>query len=162
MKSIMPKTRRRGRNLSNEHVQLIVEMLHGWTGPLTWKLLIDTIATRLHSTYTRQTLHKHTRIYHAFRVKKTALQGQPGTPNKRPPSAEMRAAIQHTERLKAENNRLSQENDRLLDQFAVWAYNASNRGMDKSALNAPLIPVTRYNAPDEKRPRSVPARKSHA
>ena len=70
MKSIRPNTRRRGRNLSNEHVQLIVEMLDGWTGPLSWKLLIDTIATRLHSTYTRQTLHKHTRIYHAFRVKK--------------------------------------------------------------------------------------------
>ena len=162
MKSPRRKAKRRGRNLSDEHIQLIVEILDGWTGPLTWKLLIDDITKRLHNTYTRQTLHKHDRISNAFRLTKAALENQPTSSNKRPFSAEMRAALQHIKRLKAENTRLNQENDRLLDQFEVWAYNATNHGVTESILNTPLPKVTRRNAPAEKGPRPVKRKAPHA
>jgi hypothetical protein len=139
-----PKSR--APNLNDEHIEVICRVLDGWEGKLTWELLIEAIETRQKALYTRQALSQHSRIKHAFQLTKERLTRQPR--NKQQGSGglgatEAQALFERFERLEAENARLKAENERLLEQFVVWAYNASNRGLDVEFLNQPLPRVDR-------------------
>lgn len=133
---------RRGKNLTNEAIEQIVRILDGWSGKLTWEALIDEIVLRLHCRYTRQALYKHERIKAAYALRKVALSesGRDRAPLASGPLGEVMARIA---RLEAENQRLESENQGLLEQFAVWAYNAHTRGLDKDFLSRPLPRVNR-------------------
>ena len=63
----------RSRNLTPVAIEQIVSILDGWSGKLTWDLLIQSVARRLRGTYTRQALHKHERIRDAFTLRKKTL-----------------------------------------------------------------------------------------
>ena len=134
-------SRRRAKNLDDEAIRLIVEILDGWSGDLSWLSLIEQIQARLKSKYTRQALHRHERIRLAFEKTKVRL-SNPGR-KQRDPADLVRVPAGRISRLEAENDRLQQENDRLLEQFVRWAYNAHTRGLDEAFLNRPLPPVNR-------------------
>lgn len=135
----------RSKNLEDTAIKQIVEILDGWSGKLTWELLIDDVELRMHNRYTRQTLHKHERIKSAFELRKAALAGGDGD-IRIVRSPELQKALERIARLEAENKRLESENQQLLEQFARWAYNAHVRGLDKNFLNQPLPPVNRGQA----------------
>jgi hypothetical protein len=133
---------RRAKNLDDAGIKEIVEILDGWAGKLTWDLLIDAINFRTHNKYTRQTLHKHERIRNAFDLRKTSLaDGDGKMPLARSP--ELQKALERIARLEVENKRIESENEKLLEQFARWAYNAYARGLDANFLNKSLPPVNR-------------------
>lgn len=136
-------TRTRARNLDDDAIAEIVSILDGWTGKLSWELLIDAIARRTHAHYTRQALHNHERIRHAFGQRKKALAEARGERGPGADSPELQAALERIARLEAENQRLDAENQRLLGQFACWAYNAHTRGLDQAFLSRPLPVVNR-------------------
>lgn len=138
---------KRARNLRDQDIARIVEILDGWTGKLTWDSLIEEIEKRLFSKYTRQALHKHARIKDAFAHKKEALTKTLGTPRKTAESPELQLALDQIERLKSTCERLEAENQRLLEQFVTWAYNAHTRGLDEAFLSRPLPPVNRRQTP---------------
>lgn len=142
----------RGRNLRDDDIGIIVAVLDGWTGKLTWDLLIDAIERRLRCRYTRQALDKHERIKAAFALRKAAL-AQSDRAASRVESPELQACLDRIARIEAENARLRLENDRLLEQFVTWAYNAHTRGLDKEFLSRPLRPI------DRDRSEQVPRRK---
>jgi hypothetical protein len=133
----------RAKNLSDEDVAKIVEVLDGWTGKLSWELLINAIEKRMFARYTRQALHKHARIKDAFAHSKAKLAGEGGRPRKTASSPEHQLALDRIERLTNENARLEAENTRLLEQFVRWAYNAHLRKLDETFLNQPLPAVDR-------------------
>lgn len=136
----------RAKNLGDEDIQSIVSILDGWSGKLTWDLLINTVSKRLHQQYTRQALNNHTRIAEAFRLRKKSLQGESGARPKRKTgdsSQEFGAALQRIKVLEAENERLEAENNNLLAQFARWAHNGSTRNIDVNFLNQPLPTVSK-------------------
>jgi hypothetical protein len=137
----------RERNLDSEAISRIVAILDGWSGKLTWELLIDAIRRHLRADYTRQALHKHERVKQAFSLRKKALSdGRTGAvPDVDSP--ELRAALERIARLEAENVRLQSENQALLGQFACWAYNAHTRGLDHAFLSRPLPSVNRDQTP---------------
>lgn len=135
--------RTRARNLSAEDISDIVSLLDGWSGKLSWELLIQAIGLRKRATYTRQALHKHERIKHAFAVRKRLLGAGRGNVAPKVGSPELASALQRIARLEGENARLESENQRLLEQFARWAYNAHTRGLDQQFLSRPLPPVNR-------------------
>lgn len=135
--------RNRAPNLEDEKIELIVGILDGWTGKLTWDSLIEAIERRSHARYTRQALHKHQRIRQAFSLRKKALRRRSDEGERNDGSPELRAAMQRMARLEAENERLRSENDQLLEQFARWAYNAHTRGLDERFLNRALPGVNR-------------------
>ncbi|AEI75786.1 hypothetical protein CNE_1c04210 [Cupriavidus necator N-1] len=143
----MPKqSKSRARNLGDEDLEAISRLLDGWDGKLSWELLIEAIETRLKARYTRQALSQHARIKLAFQLTKERLTGQPRS--KQQGSAglgatEAQALLERYQRLEGENARLKAENERLLEQFVVWAYNASNRGLDARFLSQPLPRVDR-------------------
>lgn len=137
---------RRGKNLADQDIAAIVGILDGWRGKLTWELLLEAVQSRLLGSYTRQALNNHVRIADAFRDRKLALSQELGSgPRKRLEnlSPELQAALERIERLEMQCTRLQKENDRLLEQFARWVYNAETRGLDREFLNRPLPSVNR-------------------
>lgn len=132
-------TQKRAKNLDDGNIKQIVEILDGWSGKLTWELLIDDIALRMHNRYTRQALNKHERIRHAFDLRKKTDDATV----RKVSSPELQVALERIAKLESENKRLESENQRLLEQFVRWAYNAHTRGLDHAFLSRPLPPVNR-------------------
>lgn len=133
----------RAKNLTDTDVERIVSLLDGWTGKLTWELLINAVTRHIKATYTRQALNNHPRIKDAFALRKEKLSGQPAIERKKAESPELQAALERLARLEGENQRIKMENDRLLEKFATWAYNAHTRGLTEDFLSQPLPKVNR-------------------
>jgi len=136
------QSKKRSKNLGYAEIKQIAEILDGWSGKLTWELLIDAIELRMFSRYTRQALYKHERIRHAFELKKNEL-SEVRNDVKRVASPQLQIALDRIARLESENRRLESENNLLLEQFSRWAYNAHTRGLDHEFLNRPLPSVNR-------------------
>jgi hypothetical protein len=138
----------RARNLDDEDIGDIVALVDSWSGRLSWELLIEAIEKRKFTRYTRQALHRHERIRHAFSVRKRAIAKNTDAGSAaQVTSPELRAALERIARLEGENARLTAENHRLLEQFACWTYNAHTRGLDKDFLSRPLPAVNRDQTP---------------
>ncbi|CRD46310.1 hypothetical protein [Stenotrophomonas indicatrix] len=152
----------RAKNLNDSDITKIVGILDGWSGRLTWEGLLDAVEKHLYARYTRQALHKHTRIQAAFEQRKLALAGGDRRPRSFDDLPEMQVAIDRIVRLEGELERLEAENARLLEQFVRWAYNASVRGLDDAYLNSPL-PAVHYTGAGarvaSKAERSVPEKR---
>jgi len=133
--------RRREENITDEIALAIVEVLDGWSGLLTWELLIGAIQSRLKLSYTRQTLHRHERIRLAFVTYKKSDWRE--SKHGHAADSELRILQDQVARLEGENGRLRAENTALLEQFVRWAYNAHTRGLSKEYLNTALPMVDR-------------------
>lgn len=55
----------------------------------------------------------------------------------------MQVVLERMSLLEATNLRLREENERLLEQFTRWAYNAFTHGVGVDVLNLPLPTVDR-------------------
>lgn len=133
--------RRREENISDEIALAIVGIVDGWSGLLTWELLLGVVQSRLKLRYTRQTLHRHERIRLAFITYKKSDWRESGRVHAE--DSELRILLDQIARLEGENGRLRAENSALLEQFARWAYNAHTRGLSKDFLNTALPLVNR-------------------
>jgi len=134
----------RSKNINDRTIDLIISVIDGWKGKLTWDKLIKVIEGRSNIKYTRQALFKHTRIKLAFQNCKSRSVNFTVNPTE---TKENNPAIlllkNRIDRLEAENSRLQLENERLLEQFVRWAYNAHLRGLDKVFLDNSLPSVDR-------------------
>ena len=103
---------RRAKNLTDGAIKLIVEILDGWTGKLSWQLVLDAIERSTAQRYTRQALHKHTRILAAFVITKRRLKNQT-VGVKTVSSPELQIALDRISRLNAEKQRFESEGNRF-------------------------------------------------
>jgi hypothetical protein len=133
----------RAKNLTDSMIAEVVGIVDGWSGRLTWDLLVDAVEQRTLQRYTRQALHKHSQIKAAFSLRKKHLPASALTGPEPDTYPELKAANQRIARIEAENLRLRSENDALLEQFVLWAYNAHTRGLDHTFLSRPLPSVNR-------------------
>lgn len=133
----------RAKNLDDNAIRAIVAVLDGWTDHLTWTALIDAIERKTGQRYTRQALHRHSRIQIAFETRKKAVSSSELNRDEQNTSPEFLVAMERIKRLEAENSRLRAENNELLEQYARWAYNAFTAGVDERVLNRPLPSVDR-------------------
>jgi hypothetical protein len=133
-------TRRRGKNLTANDIACVVQLLDGWTGPVSWNVVIEAVATRLLCRYTRQALSSHAAIQKAF----DACKRRPGPSkaNVAKLSGEAGALRQRLARREADVSRLEAENRQLLERFVLWTYNAQARGLGLAELERPL-PIAR-------------------
>lgn len=141
---------KRAPNLNDDAIAVVVGILDGWTGPLSWEDLICQVEVRLHARYTRQALHKHERIRQAFALRREFVADEPKPKRIVKGSLERQKDHERIARLTAENQRLEVENNRLLEQFARWLYNAWIRGLDEGTLNQPL-PETLRDTEEKRR-----------
>ncbi|WP_233799924.1 hypothetical protein [Paraburkholderia sp. HP33-1] len=130
-------------NLDDAAIGRIVQILDGWSGKLTWQLLIDAIQHRSKQRYTRQALYSHERIRQAYGGRKKALSTDKPAMGVFDGPPELKIALDEVARLTAANERLENENNRLLEQFVRWTYNASKKNLTEELLNRPLPPVDR-------------------
>lgn len=130
------------KHLTDRDVGLVVQVLDGWHGTLTWELLSRACRPVVGMAPARQTLYRFTRIRQAFVITKERLKNGPSEVKTR---ISMRVAIERINRLTVENERLAQENSRLLQQFVVWQYNAHTRGLTQNDLSRALPGIDRGN-----------------
>jgi hypothetical protein len=143
---MVKQLRQRAKNLTDADIEVIVGILDGWSDKLTWDGLIDAITSRLRAKYTRQALNQHERIKQTFQLAKERLSGVERPRGKGLSglnAVETQAFMERFKKLEGENARLRLENERLLEQFVVWAYNAHTRGLDREFLSRPLPRVDR-------------------
>ncbi|QXE86450.1 hypothetical protein KP003_19145 [Geomonas nitrogeniifigens] len=131
------------KQLCDGDIEIIVKLVDGWTGKLTWELLIDAVWKRLKNRYTRQALNRHDRVQAAFAARKKELRTKTPEGKKIASPPELQAALDRIDALEAKTRRLERENKHLLEQFVRWAHNAKSKGLTADFLNRPLPPVNR-------------------
>lgn len=128
------------KHLTPKNIDTLIRLLDGWEGKLTWDALCDEGAKLIGSRPTRQTLNAHGSIKNAYLSRKKNL--KTGLiQSKRP--ASLSIAAQRIRGLEGENSRLKEENERLLEKFIRWQYNAYKHGMSKQSLDELLPPINR-------------------
>lgn len=133
--------------LSSDDIDQIISLLTSWRGKLTWDLLVDKIAAVLGRPYTRQALDAHAGIKRAFDLAKKRARDSKRAGSVSPDiDPELATALQRVDALRAEVALLNQERHGLLETFAIWLYNARNRGLTERDLNQPLPDVERHRS----------------
>ncbi len=130
--------------LTDKEIDLIVGMLAGWKGRLSWELVLQRVEAMLGRTFTRQGLDKNEIISIAFgqaKDRRRKLSKKEIEESDQPP--ELAAAERRVEVLRAEIAVLKSEQERFLEKFATWLYNARSRGISEFDLNRPLPDVDR-------------------
>ena len=138
----------RKERLTPEKIEEIVTILDGWTEKITWDALRDELERRWHYTYSRVALPKHPRLKQAFEFCKERQRKSPPIP--RHGDIHLQKALERIAFLEAQNDRLQHENNRLLEQFVRWSYNADLKGLDEQYLNTPLFPINRRKSDPSK------------
>ncbi|WP_213313425.1 hypothetical protein [Citrobacter freundii] len=119
------------------HEKKIVDVINTWSidEKLTWDALCDRLVRIIGKRPSRQSLSSHVRIAESFSVKKATIKS--GAIHTVKP-ANLKVASQRIRRLEAENEALKALNERYLEQFKVWLYNAHLKQITIEELNNPL------------------------
>ncbi len=137
------------KHLNKKDIQAIVSMIRGWQEyKLTWSTIIDAVEPLVGKRPTRQSLSANSVISHAYRVKKSAIQGKI-TPKPRP--ASLKVAAMRIASLEAELAEVKEHNRSYKQKFTIWQYNAYKHGMKEHQLNAPMPKIDRERSDGEKR-----------
>lgn len=139
--------KRRARVIDEDVTEVVLHILDGWKGKLTWDALIAAVKASISAEYTRQALSGHQRIAEAFVLRKSGLAKEAG---KHPPGdARTNGYLETISRLKAENQRLTAEVNNYREMFIRWTFNAQKKNLTSEFLNKPMLRPDR-NATEEK------------
>jgi hypothetical protein len=134
------------KHLTKNDVEAIINIIHGHNDDkLTWEGICDESEGVVGKKPTRQSLYSNKTIREAYKAKKSSLKIK--GPLKPMPSS-LTAAADRIARLESENETLKRKNDNLLEQFAVWQYNAYKHGLKEHQLNAMLPRIDRERTND--------------
>lgn len=136
------------KKLHDATINQIKEQIDLWApsdGPLTWEAICDLVKARFGREYTRQGLYKIEGIRIAYTVRRNALRRMTNVASRA--STELQRALERIAGLEAERDRLKEENRALLEQFVVWTFNVSSKGLNPEFLNEPLPPIDRDATP---------------
>lgn len=139
--------KRRARVIDDNVTEVVLHILDGWKGKLTWDALIAAVKASISAEYTRQALSGHKRIAEAFVLRKSGLAKELG----RLPSGDARinGYLDTIARLKAENQRLASEVNNYREMFIRWTFNAQKKNLTSDFLNSPMLRPER-NSTQEK------------
>lgn len=118
----------RAQDLNEERIEVILTTLDAWQGKLTWELLIDAVAKATGQRYSRFTLADYPAIANAFAERKRIVRQKAGSKPLSARDKRVQDALERARVQKERADRLERENQRLLEQFVVWATNAERKG----------------------------------
>lgn len=118
-------------------INKICTLIDQWEGKLTWDQLIEKVSPIIGRKMSRTGLWKITRIKNAYSNKKKQLRETKGSAESTLSAGAQKWKDKYEE-MKTKAERLEQENHRLLEQFARWAYNSKKSLKDlNKALPTP-------------------------
>lgn len=122
--------------LTDKDIEKAVLLLDGWSGKLTWDRYLAVLAVEIGHTYTKVAMLRQPRIKAAWdlakdRVHESAPRGGYG-------NVAMSLSAERICELERRVERLTFENNQLLEQFVRWAHNATRRGLSLTDLDKPL------------------------
>jgi hypothetical protein len=97
---------KKSRHITDKDIEVIIELLDGWDGSLTWEALCAACVKAIGFKPTRQTLHKFSRVAGAYRLAKEREKND--VKDLKIP-ATLAVAAQRIERLTREVERLERE-----------------------------------------------------
>ena len=123
---------KRSSNITPEIAKLIVQLIASFSEQISWGLVIAKIEKEIGQRYTEQGLRKHELIAQSYRVRKVLLAKQKELGgNKQYRIATAKQLLE----LEAENEVLRGQNNRLIEQFVLWAHNAAANNVTEDQLN---------------------------
>lgn len=123
--------------LADSGIEKAVRLLDGWAGKLTWERYLAMLEVEVGHKYTKAAMLRHPRIKAAWdHAKELARDGD--TAGSSRSAIETEKAIERVRLLEARVERLTRENNALLEQFVRWSHNAVRRGLTIDDLDHPL------------------------
>tara|TARA_R110002033_G_scaffold62394_1_gene113124 strand:+ start:6336 stop:6746 length:411 start_codon:yes stop_codon:yes gene_type:complete len=122
--------------LTDNDIEKAVMLLDGWSGKLTWKRYLAVLAVEIGHTYSKVAMLRQPRIKAAWdlakdRVHENAPRGGYG-------NVAISLSAERVRELERRVERLTFENNQLLEQFVRWSHNATRRGLSLTDLDKPL------------------------
>lgn len=130
------------RHLTDDDIEVLVRVI-GTLAVASWDAVVRLARQRLGHAYSRQALSKHPRITAALAARKEQLKHERPGRQPRPKTDTEAALLDRIDSLEAEIGRLKADNDAMMTQFAIWAYNTHVLGIPDHRLDTPLQPVNR-------------------
>ncbi|MEI2605279.1 hypothetical protein V8O11_15940 [Erwinia aphidicola] len=117
----------------------ITNVINNWNKDekLTWDALCDRLVKIIGKRPTRQSLSSHVKVADCFNSKKKILKSGLLEKSAAKP-ANLKIASQRIKRLETENEALIALNNKYLEQFKIWLYNAHLKQITIDELNHPL------------------------
>ena len=119
--------------LADAGIEQAVRLLDGWAGKLTWDRYLALLEVEIGHKYTKAAMLRHARIKAAWDDAKEKMRDGGGVG----PVATTQA-LERIRLLESRVERLTRENNSLLEQFIRWAHNATRRGLRLEDLDRPL------------------------
>ena len=130
------------RHLTDDDIEVLVRVI-GTLAVASWDAVVRLTRQRLGHAYSRQALSKHPRITTALAARKEQLKHERPGRLPRPKTDTEAALLERIDSLEAEVGRLKTDNEAMMTQFAIWAYNTHVLGIPDHRLDTPLQPVNR-------------------
>ena len=123
--------------LNDTGIEKAVRLLDGWAGKLTWDRYLAMLEVDIGHKYTKAAMLRHPRIKSAWDHAKEHAKDDNGVSVSRR-AVETDKALERVKLLEARVERLTRENNALLEQFVRWSHNAVRRGLTLDDLDRPL------------------------
>lgn len=129
------------KHLTKKDVEAIINIILGWKEEkITWEGICDSAEKIIGKIPTRQSLNANNKIKEAYLARKAGIKEKD---DQTPKPSNLRTASDRITRLQNENDMLRKKNNALLEQFAIWQYNAHKYGIKEHQLNEPLPRIDR-------------------
>lgn len=123
--------------LNDTGIDKAVRLLDGWAGKLTWDRYLAMLEVEIGHKYTKAAMLRHPRIKAAWDHAKELARDDSGVSVSRS-AVETEKALERVKLLEARVERLTRENNALLEQFVRWGHNAVRGGLTLDDLDRPL------------------------
>ncbi|HCF7692387.1 TPA: hypothetical protein NIK51_004335 [Pseudomonas aeruginosa] len=123
--------------LTDVGIEKAVRLLDGWAGKLTWDRYLAMLEVEIGHKYTKAAMLRHPRIKAAWDHAKELAKDGDGISVPRS-AIETEKALERVRLLEARVDRLTRENNALLEQFVRWSHNAARKGLTLEDLDLPL------------------------
>ena len=123
--------------LNDTGIEKAVRLLDGWAGKLTWDRYLAMLEVEIGHKYTKAAMLRRPRIKSAWDHAKEHAKDDNGVSVSRR-AVETDKALERVKLLEARVERLTRENNALLEQFVRWSHNAVRGGLTLYDLDRPL------------------------
>lgn len=123
--------------LNDNGIDKAVRLLDGWAGKLTWDRYLAMLEVEIGHKYTKAAMLRHPRIKAAWDYAKELARDDNGVTVSRS-AVETEKALERVKLLESRVERLTRENNALLEQFVRWSHNAVRGGLTLDDLDRPL------------------------